>query len=72
MSKYNYSSNNSSSGIGVLGVLQIIFIVLKCLDLVTWTWAQVFIPAFIGIGITVVVIIALLIYFSKPKNKDLW
>lgn len=69
MSKY---SNNSSSGIGVLGVLQIIFIVLKCLDLVSWTWLQVFIPTFIGIGITVVVLIALAIYFSKPKNKDLW
>ena len=52
MSKYYYSSNNNSSGgIGLLGVLQIIFIVLKCLDLIDWTWVQVFIPTFIFGGL---------------------
>lgn len=57
-------SNNSSSGVGVLGVLQIIFIVLKCADLIDWTWLQVFIPTFISLGLTalaIVIIIAVLI-----------
>ena len=66
MSKYSSrNTSTSSSGIGVLGVLQIIFIVLKCLDLISWTWLQVFIPTFIGIGITLIVIVALSIFYSK-------
>lgn len=52
-------SNNSSSGVGVLGVLQIIFIVLKCIGVIDWTWVQVFIPTFISIGITTLAIIFL-------------
>jgi hypothetical protein len=51
------SSTTSSGGIGVLGVLQIIFIVLKVLDLISWSWGTVFIPTFIGLGITAVVFI---------------
>ena len=57
-------SNNSSSGIGVLGVLQIIFIVLKCMGLTEFTWLQVFIPTFVSLGLTalaIVIIIAVLI-----------
>ena len=52
-------SNNSASGVGVLGVLQIIFIVLKCIGIIDCTWVQVFIQTFISIGITTIAIIFL-------------
>ena len=49
--------NNNSSGLGLLGVVQIVFIILKLFNLINWTWVQVFIPAFIGIGLTIIVLI---------------
>jgi hypothetical protein len=71
--KSYYSSNNnhsSSSGMGLLGVLQIIFIVLKCLDLINWTWVQVFIPTFISIGLLlIIIIVALVIIYGAAKDK---
>lgn len=57
----NYSHNSSSGGLGFLGVLQIIFIVLKCLDMIDWSWATVFIPMFIGIGLWIVMLITIAI-----------
>lgn len=67
-------SNNSSSGVGVLGVLQIIFIVLKCIGVVDWTWLQVLIPTFISLGLTaiaIVVIIAVVVIDQvKYHSKD--
>ena len=69
--KSYYSSNNnnsSSSGMGLLGVLQVIFIVLKCLNLVSWTWVQVFIPTFISLGLLLVVIIAIFIIALGAAN----
>ena len=71
--KSYYSSNNNSSasgGMGLLGVLQVIFIVLKCLNLINWTWAQVFIPTFIGLGLFfIVLIIILIIVWGAAKDK---
>ena len=58
------NNNNSSGGIGVLGVLQIIFIVLKCIGVIDLTWLQVFIPTFISLGLTalaIIIIIAVLV-----------
>ena len=70
MSKRNYysSNNNSSGGVGVLGVLQIIFIVLKCLDLISWTWTQVFIPTFIGGALLLIAVVVLFIILWR-ENK---
>lgn len=51
--KYNKHTTSSSSGggIGILGVLQIIFIVLKCLKLIDWSWKVVLIPTWISLGL---------------------
>lgn len=68
MSKHNYSSSNSTGGVGILGVLQIIFIVLKCLDLIDWTWTQVFIPTFIGGALLAIAVVVLFIILWR-ENK---
>ena len=41
----------SSTGLGLLEVLQIIFVVLKLLKFINWNWWIVFTPAFISLGI---------------------
>ena len=63
----NNNSSSSSSGIGVLGVTQIVFIILKLVNVVDWTWVQVFIPTFISVGITVLalVVVGIEYFFSN-------
>lgn len=39
-------------GLGVLGWLTIIFVVAKIFNLVDWNWVIVFVPLYIGVGLT--------------------
>lgn len=54
-------SENNGSGIGFLGVLQIIFIVLKLCNVLQWSWWMVFIPAYISAGLTIILIVLAII-----------
>lgn len=45
------SKKTTTGGVGFLGVLQIIFIVLKLCGLIDWSWWKVFIPMWIDLGI---------------------
>jgi len=48
-------NNSSSGGIGFFGLLGIVFITLKLLDVIDWSWiwvlAPIWIPMSIGISI---------------------
>lgn len=55
------SKNNSGSGIGLCGLLTIIFIVLKLLKIITWKWIWVLSPLWIEAIICLVVLIIWLI-----------
>ena len=50
--------NNKSSGggMGLLGVLQVIFIVLKCIGVIAWSWWAVLIPLWISIGLIILLV----------------
>lgn len=54
--KHNNTSS-SSGGMGFFGVLQLIFVVLKLLNLITWPWKVVLIPLWIELGILVLIIL---------------
>ncbi len=43
-------SSSSSSGIGFFGLLTIVFIVLKLLDKIAWSWFWVLSPTLIPLG----------------------
>jgi len=46
--------NNSSAkrgGVSVLGVVQIVFIILKLVGVISWSWWVVLIPLWITIGL---------------------
>lgn len=45
------NAKTTTTSIGLLGVLQIIFIVLKLCGLIDWSWWKVFIPMWIDLGI---------------------
>ena len=57
-------NSSSSSGVGFWGLLQIVFIVLKILGKITWSWGWVLAPTWGGIILVVVLIIFLAIVNS--------
>ena len=65
MSKSN--SNTSNGGIGFVGLLTIVFITLKLLNKIDWSWAWVLSPLWIstGIVILIIVVIFLIAIFKK-------
>lgn len=54
---------------GFLEVLTIIFVVLKLLGVITWSWFFVFLPLIIAVGFYVIVLAVYLIMFVKMKRK---
>ena len=57
----NNSSNASSGGIGFCGLLTIVFIVLKLLKVISWSWVWVLCPLWIPFSIVMVAIVIMLI-----------
>lgn len=58
-------ANNGSAargGIGFVGLLQIVFIVLKLCKVITWSWWAVMLPTIVSSGLGVVAILAVIIF----------
>lgn len=75
------SNNNNGGGIGISGAVFIVFLVLKLVGIINWSWVWVTAPLWIplGIGLTMIglsvglpilyEIIQNKIYLSKQKKK---
>ena len=48
------SENTCNAAMDLLEVLQVIFIVLKLVGTIDWTWAQVLIPLQINLGLAAI------------------
>ena len=61
MGSSNNSSNNAGGGIGFVGLLTIVFIVLKLINVIKWSWLWVLSPmwitALISLGLIVLIFI---------------
>lgn len=64
------NNNSSSGGIGFLGVLTIVFIVLKLLGVITWSWVWVLAPLWIPAILLLIVLAALACYVLYDKIKN--
>ena len=70
----NYNTRNENenknvyNGIGFFGLLQIVFIALKVAKVIDWSWWLVFIPAWIDIGIFLVIVIIAIILTVITKR----
>lgn len=80
MSKYS-NSRSSGGGIGIFGVLTIVFIVLKLVGVINWSWLWVLSPLWIGFIIGIIALGILYLIFkdeiktmkkSKRSNKLKW
>lgn len=63
------SKNTGSSGLGLASVLTIIFVVLKLVDVITWSWWWVFSPILIDFGLTIIVVIGIVAYEAYDNHK---
>jgi len=59
------NSSSSSSGIGFAGLLTIVFIVLKLLDKIDWSWWWVLSPLWIGFAIALLIFVPLAIFAAS-------
>lgn len=64
----NKSSNYT--GLGILDVVQIVFIILKLIGVITWSWTVVLIPLWIILGI--IAAIATIGIFIDLKYLNKW
>lgn len=60
-------SSSSSSGIGFVGLLTVLFIGLKLTGYITWSWFWVLSPIWITVIITFLVIFGLMAVLTKGK-----
>ena len=66
----NKRNSSSSSGMGILGVLQIVFLVLKLTGLITWSWPVVLIPLWISrVMIVIFLIVTIIVVKNNFKTK---
>lgn len=63
------NKNNNTSGLGIASVLTIVFIVLKLVGTINWSWWWVLSPILIDIGLSIVILIGFAIYMSY-KDKE--
>lgn len=59
----NDNTGRTSGGVGVTGLLQVAFIVLKLCKIIKWSWVWVLAPTWITI--LVIVILVVFIFFVK-------
>lgn len=63
-------SSSSSSGIGFVGLLTIVFIVLKLLGKITWSWWWVLSPLWISAALVVVIFLGIILWaIFSPDNE---
>lgn len=57
----------TTGGVSTLGVVQIVFIILKLVGVVDWSWWAVFIPLYISIAIIVLSLVIGLLIVNAMK-----
>lgn len=67
--KNNENNVNVSSGIGFTGVLQIVFIVLKLVKVINWSWIWVLSPTWIPLSITIICLLIVWIIYKIEERK---
>lgn len=66
----NEKSNVTSGGIGFVGLLQIVFIVLKLCGVIDWSWWLVMLPLIIEVGFVVAVLFIGLVVILYDNHKE--
>lgn len=65
--EYEDDEEETKPGIGVLGILTIIFVILKLFGVIKWSWIGVLSPMILAVALGVVYTIIMYIQASKLK-----
>lgn len=57
----------TTGGVSTLGVVQIVFIILKLVGVIEWSWWAVLIPLYIMIGLGFLAFIVALLFIAATK-----
>lgn len=60
----------SFGGLGLGTVLTLIFLVLKLCGVIAWEWIYVFLPVIISFGLSVLVVIAVIVFYIIAIKLD--
>lgn len=63
------TKNTSSGGLGLGSVLTIVFVVLKLVGVIDWSWVWVLSPLWISAILTVLVIVGVVLYCVYEDKK---
>lgn len=63
-------NDRSENGLGIIGTIQLILVILKLFHLIDISWYLIFLPTFIGLGIALVVLIALIVVTITDRKKE--
>lgn len=55
------NNNNASGGIGFCGLLTIVFIVLKLIGVIEWSWLWVLAPSWIPLAIVLIILLIIVL-----------
>lgn len=66
------SDDSSKGGIGFLGLLQIVFITLKLLKVIAWSWWVVMLPTLIPLGFAALyfLLVVVPLVLRKDEKKE--
>ena len=64
------NDSNNFRKLGFLGVLQVIFIILKLFGLIKWRWLYVLAPLYMSIGFIFVALLILLGVYLWEERKN--
>lgn len=63
------NNNSSSNGLGLASVLAVIFVVLKLVGVISWSWVWVLSPIWISWILGALVLAGFTIYFAYDDKK---
>ena len=69
------NKDTSTSGCGLSSILTIIFVVLKLVGTIDWSWWWVLSPILIDVGFTLIILMGIAIYETykeKKGDRDKW
>ena len=59
----------TTAGLGILDVLLIIFVVLKLLKVITWSWWLVLMPLWVSVGLVILIILCAIIVAAIDNRR---
>ena len=62
--------NNTSTGLGVSGVLTIVFVVLKLIKVINWSWWWVLSPLWIDLGLVLIIVLIVVVFKILREHRN--